>query len=207
MENKEVAKLFADSFKFAINQDVRHKGDNKHGHSNDLGLLVLKRQIEETEDDNGNVYYKRQYVCRMIRFSGSGDLALFKEAELMSVSEYNERVIKEEEEREEMRNNAHFTNKAIFGFFGVHRDTHVYLKSPDGTVDKTEEYRVTGFSSTKEGDMSESIGKYVLILRCDRPRGETLMSSGKEARVSSKDEFVRVQDVKEGENKEPDKLV
>lgn len=38
MENVTAKQLFNEQFKFALNLEVRHKGDNKHGMSSDMGL-------------------------------------------------------------------------------------------------------------------------------------------------------------------------
>lgn len=176
MENLAAKQLFNEQFKFALNLEVRHKGDNKHGMSSDMGLLILRRNLEENSDDDGNIHFTRNYICRMIRFSGSGDLAQFKESELMTISEYNERAVKEDQEREEMRNDMYATRQEIFKSFGVQRGTEVYLKNGE-SIDKSNVYKVTGFSRSKE--------ETILILRKEAGEGKTI----DEARVKSKSEF------------------
>lgn len=176
MENVTAKQLFNEQFKFALNLEVRHKGDNKHGMSSDMGLLVLRRVLEENSDDDGNVHFTRNYICRMIRFSGSGDLAQFKESELMTIEEYNRRAVEEEQQREDMRNDMYATKQEVFNSFGVKRGTEVYLKNGD-TVDKENIYKVTGFSMNKE--------ETILILRKEAGEGKTL----DEVRVKSKSEF------------------
>lgn len=146
--NVKAQELFNEQFKFKLNQEVRHKGDNKNGNSSDMGLLILQRHLEEECDDDGNSHFVRNYVCRMIRFSGSGDLAKFKESELMTITDYNIRAIKDEQEREEMRNEMYNSQKEIFDSFGVKRGTEVYLKNGDN-VDKENIYKVSGYSTDK----------------------------------------------------------
>lgn len=170
MENTKAKELFDSQFKFMINQEVRHKGDTKNGHSSDMGLLVLSRFLAEDVDDDGNTHFHKHYQCRMIRFSGSGDTQNFIEKELLSMKEYNEKMIDQEDERNWMRQQMKDTGESIFALFGVKRYTEVYLKK-DGVVDKTATYKVTGWSSggndvpkikvTRElsiGKESESIG-------------------------------------------------
>lgn len=146
--NVKAQELFNEQFKFKINQEVRHKGDNKNGGHSDMGLLVLKRLLEEECDDDGNSHFVRNYVCRMIRFSGSGDLARFKESELMTITDYNIRAIEDEREREEMRNQMYNTEKEVFDSFGVKRGTEVHLANGNN-VDKENIYKVSGFSTDK----------------------------------------------------------
>src|SRR5271163_1276646 len=151
MENDLAKQIFNGQFKFKLNQEVRHKGDSKNGMSSDMGLLVIERTLQEDQDDDGNVHYNRNYICRMIRFSGSGDLGRFKESELLNMTEFNEKSLKQETEREEMRADMYALQKEIFTSFAVKRNTRIYLKNADGTVDKTNVYVVTGFSRSDEG--------------------------------------------------------
>ena len=179
-ENVKAQELFNEQFKFNLNQEVRHKGDNKNAMSSDMGLLVLRRSLEENSDDDGNVHYTRNYICRMIRFSGSGDLAQFKESELLTMEEYNKMTIKAEQEREDMRNEMYATKQEIFKSFGVNRGTEVYIKRIEGekaVVDKSSIYKVTGFSRSKD--------ETLLHLRKEAGEGRTM----DEVRVKSKDEF------------------
>ena len=177
MENTKAKELFETQFKFKLGEPVRHKGDNKHGMSADMGLLILSRQLEECADDDGNSHYNRIYFCRLIKFSGSGSIASFKESELITVEEYNKQAVQEEERRDDMRNQMYSTKKAIFASFGVQRGTEVYLKI-DGIADKTKVYAVSGYSTgPEEGTL--------LSLRMEAGEGKTV----NEVRVKSKDEF------------------
>jgi hypothetical protein len=115
-----------------------------------MGLLVLRRTLEENADDDGNTHFTRNYICRMIRFSGSGDLAQFKESELMDMNEYTKRGVELEREREEMRNEMYATEQEIYTSFGVKRGTQVYIKDHTGEFDKENIYKVSGYSTSKE---------------------------------------------------------
>lgn len=176
MTNTSAKELFESQFKFNLNQELRHKGDNKHGMSSDMGLLVLRRSIEENADDDGNVNYTRYYVCRMIRFSGSGDLAQFKESELLSISDYNRKVSEEEEERNQMRNEMHWVKSEVMASFGVSMETEVYLKV-DGQADKTRTYKVSGYRQDATGTF--------LKLRLVAGQGRTI----EHTEVKSNDDF------------------
>ena len=185
MKNEKAIELFNEQFRFEINQEVRHRADFKANFSSDLGLLVIQRVLEEQSDDDGNVNFSRMYTCRLIRFSGSGDLARFKESELMTIEEYNRKAVLEEQEREDMRNEMYETKKEIFASFGVKRGTEVYLKDGDN-IDKTFVYKVTGFAQGKKEGA-------VLILKIEAGEGRTV----NEVRVKSKSEFVIVKDLNE----------
>jgi hypothetical protein len=176
MENTELQKIFDTQFQFPINQEVRHRGDNKSGMSSDMGLFILRRTLEENSDDYGNIHYTKNYICRMIRFSGSGDLAQFKESELMSIEDFNKRAVQEEQQREDMRNDMYTETQNIFKSFGVRRSTEVYLKNGD-SVDKSNIYKVSGFSTNKE----------CTLLHLRRALGEG--KTADEVRVKSKNEF------------------
>lgn len=178
MENikQQSIDLFNKQFKFSINQELRHKGDSKGSFQSDMGLLVLERHLIEECDDDGNVQFTRNYVCRMIRFSGSGDIARFKESELMSIYDFNKKVVQEEQEREDMRNEAYAVKQEVFKSFGVNRGTEVYLKNGD-VVDTASIYKVTGFSRSND--------ETLLILRKEAGEGRT----ADEVRVKSKGDF------------------
>lgn len=183
MEN--LTKAFADTFKFLINQEVRHRGDTKQ-YTADMGLLVLQRCIIESEDDNNNKTYERFYHCRMIRFSGSGDVARFSEKELISIKEYEEKKMKDDFEREQMRQDAKRVEKEVMELFGVTKDDYLYLKDENGNVDKSKRFRMSGFAIDEKGVR--------LHLR------ESLMTAAKNDEVkrdskdiSSKDDFVKAE--------------
>ena len=173
----EAKQLFNDHFKFSLGEEARHKGDGKNGYNSDMGLLIIQRKLLETQDDDGGSHFTREYVCRMIRFGGSGDLALFRETELLSMTEYNKKVVEQEEERQDMRNHQQEVKKAIFSSFGVERGTEVHLKK-EGVVDTTKIYKVSGFeTSEKEGT------KLRLRIEAGEGRGAEAVD------VVSKDEF------------------
>ncbi len=144
--------------------------------SSDMGLLVLQRFLIENADDDGNSHFTRNYNCRMIKFSGSGDVANFKESELMTMHDYNQRSVELQQEREEMRNNMYTITKEIFDSFGVKRNTQVYLKNGD-VVDKANIYKVTGYARNSQ--------ETILLLRQEAGEGKTT----DEVRVKSKSEF------------------
>lgn len=107
--------LFDQSFKFKNNESVRHKGDTKGNYSStDLGLLIVNRFLVEDIDDEGNPTYERSYHCRIIQFSQSGNIQHFKERELMSLEEYRENQLKEEQERHDMRERGNKLHQEVF---------------------------------------------------------------------------------------------
>lgn len=142
--------LFDSKFKFKINQELRHKGDSKHSFSADMGLLVLERHIEEVQDDDGNRIFRRCYICRLIRFSGSGDLARFAEQELIDLEEHNKKSAERESMMEETRRSFKLLKDKVFKNLGIKRGAKIYLKK-DGKLDKTSVYTVDGCSS--KGDI------------------------------------------------------
>jgi hypothetical protein len=143
MANPQLSELFSSGFKFKINQEVRHKGDNKKGNP-DMGLLVVRRLIEEMEDESGSSVFQKIYVCRMVKFSGSGELASFQEAELLSIEEHEVRCIEDENWRNEVRSQIKETQEEIYGAFGVNRKSELYLLV-NGEPDKSEIYVVAGY--------------------------------------------------------------
>jgi hypothetical protein len=179
MKNTKAIELFNEQFKFKLTESVRHKGDSKNHMSADMGLLITSRRLEEQADDDGNVNFTRIYICRMIRFGGSGDMAAFKESELMTIDEYNKLSVEEEQRREEMRNQMYATTKEIFDSFGVKRGSSVYLKNGD-IIDKSLIFKVTGYSQNSK--------ETLLHLRIEAGEGRTI----NEVKVKSKSEFVLV---------------
>jgi len=174
----EIKEIFDQSFKFKVNDSVRHKGDNKNGLHSDMGLLILKRIMEESKDDDDGVHFNRIYHCRMIRYSNSGDIQAFKESELLSISEYNDVVLREEEDRERKRAIMYETKNEIFKSFGVERGSEVLLIK-DGEVDESIIYKVTGYKADKNGTE--------LHLRIEAGEGRSIID---EIHVMSKSEFV-----------------
>jgi hypothetical protein len=144
----QTEELFNALFKFDVNQEIRHKGDSK-SHVADMGLLILSRQLLESADDEGNKIYERSYLCRMVRFSGSGDVGRFKESELLTIEEYDKESLEKEHKRNQMREDLRQTEKDIFSLFKVSRGDAIQLKK-EGEVDKSATYRVNGFRRSKE---------------------------------------------------------
>lgn len=147
---EQVKQIFNELFKFKNNQPLRHKGDNKSSHSTDMGLLAIHRLIVEDVDEDGNQKFEKLYHCRVVRFSGSGEVMQFKERELLSMEEYHQEQLKEEQERNEMRERMKRTEAEIYKAYGVSKNSVVKLKS-----DKENEYNVCGFKSTKETGIYE----------------------------------------------------
>ena len=168
--------LFDELFKYQGNQELRHKGDTK-GSIADMGLFVLSRYLVETTDDDGKKLYERSYMCRMVKFSGSGETAHFREKELMTVDEYNQRSTEEETKRNRRREEARQIQDEIYKAFGVDERTELYLKK-DGKVDKSVIYKVSGFIRSKK-DGTELHLRKVAGMKFGDERTE----------VKSKDEF------------------
>ncbi len=141
--------IFEQNFKFAINEEVRHKGDTK-SYTADMGLLVLQRVLTESEDDNNNQIYERFYHCRMIKFSGSGEIARFSEKELMTIKEYEEKKLKDDFERTQMREDAKRVEKEIMELFDITKEDYVFLIK-NGKPDKSKKFRMSGFHISGEG--------------------------------------------------------
>jgi hypothetical protein len=158
--------LFDSTFKYQVGQQLRHRGDTKD-YSTDMGLLVLSRIMIESKDDDNSVTYRREYHCRVVRFSGSGDVMAFKEHELMTIEEYTTQNVKDEADRNRMRNEVKQVEKEVFEVFGVTPESKLFLKDASGNVDKSAVYRPTGFEF-KEGtpglhltEVLTSLGKKV----------------------------------------------
>lgn len=151
MENLQT--LFDSLFKFKVHDSIRHKGDNKD-YTSDMGLLVLHRELIEEVSDNDVHDYVRYYLCRVVKFSGSGDIMRFREKELMSTAEYNQKKIADEAERNAMRQEIDRIQTEVFKAFGVDRKQIIKLKAePD------KEFWVTGFQTNAE------TGRYELHIR------------------------------------------
>lgn len=174
---QKAKELFNELFTFDVNEEVRHKGDTKGGLA-DMGLLVLSRQLIETTDDDGNKLYEKIYVCRMVRFSGSGDINRFREKELMTIDEYNRKAAEEENERNWRREEVRQIEREIFDAFGIDRQSEIYLMK-DGQPDKSAVYKPSGFSRSKDEGTK-------LILR----KVAGLEFGDEKAEITSKDEFV-----------------
>lgn len=136
--------VFNKTFKYSIGDQLRHKGDTK-SYVADLGLLVIARCIIEVKEEENSVTYKREYHCRLVRHSGSGDIASFKEHELITIEEYNKQLAEDEQERELMRNELHQTQREIYERFGINKNSHVHL-TKDGESPNKKKYRACGFT-------------------------------------------------------------
>jgi hypothetical protein len=150
MNNEQLKILFDGKFKFAIGEDVRHRGDTKGGYA-DMGLLVLERHLIEVVNDNNESAFERCYVCRMVRFSGSGDMARFKEKELMTIKEYE--MLKEERDTDsnQRRTDARKVEQEVMELFGISKEDYLY-EVVDGKPNTSMRFRMTGFSIGKFAD-------------------------------------------------------
>lgn len=182
--SKELSAMFSETFKFSINEEVRHRGDTK-AYTADMGLLVLQRVITQSEDDSENNTYERFYHCRMIRFSGSGDIARFSEKELMSIKEYEEKKMKDDFERDSMRQDAKRVEKEVMELFGVTKEDYLYLKDVSGQIDKSKKFRMTGF-----GIEEKTVKLFLTESLMTASKNDSVKREHKE--VKSKDEFEKV---------------
>lgn len=181
---ENIQSMFNETFKFSINDEVRHKGDTK-GYTADMGLLVLKRVLIESQDDDGGFNYERFYHCRMIRFSGSGDMAQFSEKELMSIKEYTEKKVKDEFEMNQHRDESKRVEKEVMELFNITKEDYVHLKDESGNTDTTKKYRMTGFSIDQHGTKLSLTESLMTASKNENVKRE-------QKYVSSKDEFVKV---------------
>ncbi len=154
-KNHKSKLLFDEMFKYKNNQELRHRGDSK-SYSADMGLLVLHRLIHESVDDDGKKQYERSYVCRLVKFSGSGEVAQFREKELITIQEYERNSLEREADRNRMRNEVRQTQREIYDAFGVKEEDYFRLKDTNGNIIDDKKYRVTGFS------MSEGTAKITI---------------------------------------------
>jgi hypothetical protein len=176
MEKENLNQLFEQQFKFKLNESVKHRGDKTEGFSSDMGLLVLNRALVEEADDYGNINYSKQYACRMIRFSGSGQISFFNEKELYALDEYTEQSVKDKIRRDEIHHEMNESKNEVYKSFGVKMGTKVYL-TKDGAADKSKVYVVAGFRQDKNGT--------ILNLRDEAGEGATTAKTD----IKSKSEF------------------
>lgn len=159
--DKELSILFDTQFKFSVGQTLRHKGDKKEYGSNDMGLMVLCRSIHQEMNGDG-FNFERTYHCRIIAFSGSGGTAQFKENELQTIEDWQLNAVHQDVERNLMRSDIERVEKDILAQFGLTKPDRFYLKEPDGSIDKSKEYRMNGFKANKD------TGKYeISVRRCN----------------------------------------
>ncbi len=134
-------------FKFGLSEQVYHKADTKGGIA-DLGLLVKGRMLLEECDAEKHPVYHRKYICRMVKFSGSGEVAWFDEHELVSRDEHSLLQERLEEERREVRRMVQETQEDFYQSFGLSKNSKVYLVI-DGKVDKTFIYKASGWRNKR----------------------------------------------------------
>jgi hypothetical protein len=179
--------IFNLQFKFKINDSVRHRGDN-HKRDSDMGLLVLERHLIESLDAEDKVTYERSYVCRMIRWSGSGDLARFNERELISVADHDAQKIKEDVEHDSMRRSAKMVEREIMEYFGISKEDYLY-EIVNGVPDDTKKFRMSGFSQDESG-IKLFVTESIFTAANRKAEGQKLEAERRE--WTSKDQFVKV---------------
>ncbi|MDB5240914.1 MAG: hypothetical protein JWP57_1539 [Spirosoma sp.] len=145
MTNQSIESVFDTLFKFSVGQELRHKGDSKDRIA-DMGLLVLKRVMFENQDDDGNRGFERAYHCRLVKYSGSGEIGQFSERELLTVDEYDQEVADREQKQTERREKMRVLQEDIYKAFGVTKHSRITLKSDPET-----QYRVSGWGTGKDG--------------------------------------------------------
>lgn len=145
----DVMEIFDRQFKFQCGQTLRHKGDKKEYGSNDVGILVLARNLSQEINEN-SLIFERTYHCRMIAFSGSGQIINFREHELQTIEEWQLNSVSQEVERNLMRNDMNRLEDDILKQFDLSKHDRFYLKDSTGQVDKAKEFRMNGFKSNKE---------------------------------------------------------
>jgi hypothetical protein len=129
--DQSIRDVFQSVFRFGIDAQVRHKADtkDKHGISADMGMLVIKRFIVEAMTGDGDITYEKMYQCRLIKYSGSGDVVTFNEHELMSIQEWMEESVKQENEFKEIREIQRDVEKLVYGKFNVQKGEEFKLKN------------------------------------------------------------------------------
>jgi len=142
--------FFDSQFRYKIEQEVRHKADTKSEFSADMGLLVLHRYIVEEKERDGSSSFKYRYLCRMIKFSGSGGTGEFTEGELMSVDEYEQARIERQERHHNMRERMKELQKEIYDSFEVEKGAMYYLREEGRReFNKTKKYKLVGWTKEK----------------------------------------------------------
>jgi hypothetical protein len=177
-------------FKFQINQPVRHKGDTKNDYSADMGLLVLERHLIESEDADNNRTYEKAYVCRMIRFSGSGDLARFQERELMSIADHTKEQLDRQQESNEMRNDCKMVEKEIMQIFDVTKEDYLY-EIVNGTPDTSKKFRWSGFKIDDTG-ATLLVTESLFTASTRNPSGNELKVKRESREWTAKNQFQKV---------------
>lgn len=149
--------LFDQFFKHRIEDSVYHKSDTRSELGADLGLLIVAREMKQIKTDTmcqetGNLIssfsYDKIYICRMIRYGGSGEIGAFRELELMSQEDYDIMVAIRTDEKNKAREEVRRRSNEIFAHFGVRRGEFVYLRKglkPEAEVQNNVKYVVVGF--------------------------------------------------------------
>ena len=145
----DLVEIFDQQFKFQVGQTLRHKGDKKEYGANDVGVFVLALVMQQELHDN-SLIFERSYHCRIIAFSGSGQIFNFKEHELQTIQEWQQSAVNQEVERNMLRSDCTQLEGDILNQFGLSKQDRFYLKNSDGEVDNTKEFRMNGFRSNKE---------------------------------------------------------
>lgn len=174
-----IEKVFNENFKYEVNQQLRHRGDTK-GYSADMGLLVLHRLMYESCDDDGNKTYARYYVCRLVKFSGSGETAQFQEKELMTIEDYQRQSLEDEADRNRMRNEVRQTQQEIYSAFGISEEDYLRLNDENGKLIEDKKFRLSGFS------LAEGVPK-IIVREVLQSLDKKIDNPSKE--LTSKDQF------------------
>lgn len=145
----DLKNIFDNHFKFQTDERVRHKGDGSNHGSADLKMLITGRYLEEVIGDGETTIYQKFYKCRCIKFSGSGQEIYFKEHELLSISEWQQLMVKEEAFRNENRDSFRKEFKAVYDFYGVTKKSHLKVKGSDKL------FKITGLSGTSKKGVYE----------------------------------------------------
>lgn len=180
--NDNLTELFDTVFKFKLDQEVRHKADNKSSYGT-VGMIVMSREIQQTSNSDGANTFDRIYTCRLFSYSDNARIIMVKETELMSQEEYKKRQAEVEAEMEEQRRITREYSNRVFQSFGVNRGCVVYLKNGE-EVDESTPYEVTGWSHGPEAT------KLNLVQMAGE--GRKLVN----VEVTSKDQFVKFESPK-----------
>lgn len=173
--------IFDRQFKFQCGQTLRHKADKKEYGMNDMGVLVLARNLQQ-EILNNSLIFERTYYCRMIAMSGSGQVVSFKEYELQTIEEWQKSSVSAEVERNLLRSDVNQMEDDILKQFDISKRDRFYLKDSSGNVDKEKEYRMNGFRSNKD------TGKYEISVR----HSNTLDSDVQSIYISDKSQIEKI---------------
>lgn len=178
----DLIEIFDKQFKFQCGQTLRHKGDKKEYGMNDMGVLVLARNMSQEINDN-ELIFERTYHCRLIALSGSGQVISFKEHELQTIEDWQKSAISQEVERNLMRSDVNQLEDDILKQFDLSKRDRFYIRDSNGNINKEKEYRMNGFRANKD------TGKYEISVR----QSNTLDSSVESIYVSNKSQIDKIQ--------------